>query len=180
MGGNSYIHTRSVTRLLAESGRISLRWSDSSVAPALETVVELVDPDNAEPIVRAPLRIVEETPVTLLADGYMVNGIVRFCRADKESYLIAVAACEISEDHLVPVDVRDPGVLAVDDFLTEEEEAKILESLQDSFCSGTSDSRFSTARLELWRVLQLLRLSSSLTGGLSPAQGLAGLRCGCC
>jgi hypothetical protein len=88
--------------------------------------------------VRAPRRVGEDTPVTLVATGYTVNGIVRFCRADKESYLITVSTCEISDDQLKTAHFHDPGALAVDDFLTEEEEAKILESLQDSFRSHTS------------------------------------------
>lgn len=129
----------SITRLLGQSSEIILRWSDTPFAPARESVVELVDSDNPDPLVRAPLRINEETPVTLVAEGYMVNGIVRFCRADKESYLITVSTCEISKGGSETVHFRDPGALTVDDFLTEEEEAKILESLQDSFHSEPRD-----------------------------------------
>lgn len=135
----------SITRQLARSGQIILRWSDTPSAPALELPVELVDSDNGEPTVRAPRRVVEHTPVALVAKGYMVNGIVRFCRADKEFYLITVSACEISEDRFEPAPFRDPGALAVDDFLTEEEEAKILESLQDSFRSQTRVATLWTA-----------------------------------
>ncbi len=122
-----------ITRLLAQSGQITLRWSDTPSGRALESVVELVDSDHPEPIVRAPRRVGEDTPVTLIAEGYTVNGIVTFCRADKESYLITVSTCGISEDQLETAHFHDPGAIAVDDFLTEEEEAKILESLQDSF-----------------------------------------------
>jgi hypothetical protein len=130
---------RSTTRLLAQSGRIILRWSDTPSAPALEWPVELVDSDDPDPVVRAPRRVGEDTPVTLVAEGYMVNGIVTFCRADKDSYLITVSISEISENQLETAHFHDPGAFAVDDFLTEEEEAKILESLQDSFRSQTSE-----------------------------------------
>jgi len=108
-----------------------MRWSDTPSSPVLELPVELVQQDNSEPIVRAPLRVGEATPVTLLSKDYMVNGIVRFCRADKNSFLITVSTVGAPE----PTFYRDPGALAVDDFLTEEEEAKILESLRDSLPS---------------------------------------------
>lgn len=154
--------------MLAQSSQILLRWSDALSACALESPVELVDSDNPEPIVRAPRSVCEDTPVTLVASGYMVNGIVRFCRADKESYLITVSTCEISEDRFEMAQFHDPGALAVDDFLTEEEEAKILESLQDSFRSQTAF---------LFRAMKQL---SSTIAALSPVQTLACLAGSCC
>jgi hypothetical protein len=145
----------SITRLLAQSGEIILRWSDTPFAPARESLVELVDSDDAEPLVRAPFRIGEDTPVTLVAKSYTVNGIVRFCRADKQSYLITVSTYGISEQQSEAAHFRDPGALAVDDFLTEEEEAKLLESLQDSFRSQVRNSVVPTTFLlraltQLW------------------------------
>lgn len=122
----------SITRLKAESSQIILRWSDNPSAPSLELPVEFVDEDNCEPILRTPRKIGEETPVTLVTKNYMVNGIVRFCRPDKNSYLITVSTQNMPDERFEPGYFRDPGSLAVDDFLTEEEEAKILESLQDS------------------------------------------------
>jgi hypothetical protein len=120
------------TRLRADSNKIILRWADSPAAPALELPVEIVDEENSDPVVRVPFEIGKETRVTLLGTGYMVNGIVRFCRAEKNAYLITISTQDISEDRQERPHFRDPGTLVVDDFLTEEEEAKILESLQRS------------------------------------------------
>ncbi len=122
----------SITRLKAESDEIILRWSDTPTAPAVELRVEIVHESNSEPIIRAPLKIGEETPVTLLAKDYMVNGIVRSCSPDKNSYLITVSTQDALEQRFEQTYCPDPGSLVVDDFLTEEEEAKILESLEDS------------------------------------------------
>jgi hypothetical protein len=165
----------SITRMLAESSEIILRWSDTPLAPARESLVELVHPDDAEPLVRAPFRIGEDTPVTLVAKGCMVNGIVRFCRAEKQSYLIAVSTCGISEEQSETVHFRDPGALAVDDFLTEEEEAKILESLQGLFRIQTRKPVLPTpfvfrAARQLW----------SYTAALFVSPSAARPSCTCC
>jgi len=130
--GKSYMSPSSFTRLRTDSNTIILRWFDSPSSPALELPVELVAEDGLEPILRAPFQLDEHTPVTLVAKDYMVNGIVRFCRADRNSYLITVSTNDASDARFETAFFHDPGPLAVDDFLTEEEEAKILESLQDS------------------------------------------------
>jgi len=130
--GKSYMSPSSYTRLKASFGEIILRWAYSPSAPAIELPVEIVDEKDWEPIIRASLRIAEATPVTLVANDYTVNGIVRFCRADKNSYLITVATQDGSDERPATAYFRDPGSLVLDDFLTEEEEAKILESLESS------------------------------------------------
>lgn len=147
----------SITRLKAYSKEIILRWCDSLSASVFELPVEIVDEANCEPIIRAPLKIGEDTPVTLLAKDYMVNGIVRFCRADRNSYLITVATRDVSEERAEKAYFRDPGVLAIDDFLTEEEEAKILESLQDSSRSLAPDSALSTGFRRLFHAFRVLQ-----------------------
>src|SRR5436305_9218407 len=152
----------STTRLRAYSNKIILRWADSPTATALELPVEIVDEKDSEPIVRAPVKIGEETPVTLVADDYMVNGIVRFCRADRNSYLITVTTQDVSDERPGTVHFRDPGALVIDDFLTEDEEAKILESL-----GGSSRS---SAGLELFPVFR--SLLSVLHFSIAPAKRL--------
>jgi len=117
--------------------------------------VEIVDEDDSEPILRVPLKIGEETPVTLLARNYMVNGIVRFCRPDRNSYLITVATNDFSGERFDNAHFRDPGVLVLDDFLTEEEEQKILESLQECSGSAASNSVFATLYRHLLSSLRL-------------------------
>ena len=128
------------TRLRALSSKIILRWSDPPSAPLAELPVEIVDEDNFEPIIRAPLKISEQTPVTLLTENFMVNGIVRSCRTDRNSFLLTIATEDLSAERLERAQFRDPGALVVDDFLTEEEEAKILEALQDSSPSAAKCS----------------------------------------
>jgi hypothetical protein len=138
----------SSTRLRAESDDIILRWSANPSAPVLELPVEIVAGDDSEPVLRAPIQIREDSLVTLVGKNYTVNGIVRFCRADRNSYLITVRTDSISEERFEKVYFRDPGALVVDDFLSEEEEAKILESLQDSSPSSAQDSALTVVPLD--------------------------------
>ncbi|MFL6447414.1 MAG: hypothetical protein ACJ746_06955 [Bryobacteraceae bacterium] len=121
-----------------------MRWSDSPSAPALELPGEVVDNSNSEPIVRVSLKINEQTAVTLLGKDFMLNGIVRSCRPEKDCYLVTVATDDVSGQRFEQAHFRDPGVLALDDFLTEEEEAKILESLEDRSGSRTNGSLLGT------------------------------------
>lgn len=143
----------SITRLRAESGEVFLRWSEIPSAPVFELPVEIVNEDDFEILIRVPLQIGENTPVTLLAKNSMVNGIVRYCRSDRNSYVITVSTNDASQEAFQVAYSRDPGALVVDDFLSEEEEAKILEGLQDSSEGGeesalfTASPRFSISNL---------------------------------
>ena len=135
-----------------------MRWADTPSSPASSPPVEIVNEDDYEPIIRAPLGVGEETPVTLLSKDYMVNGIVRFCRADRNSFLITVSTACAPEEQLNAGFFRDPGALVIDEFLTEEEEAKILQSLQDSPPSrreDTSDSSLLRGSLPSLRLLKM-------------------------
>ena len=155
----------SITRLRAQSSGIILRWSETPSSPVLELPVEIVNEDDSEPIIRAPLKVGEETPVTLLSRDYMVNGIVRFCRADKNSFLITVSTAGAPEEQLNASFFRDPGALVIDDFLTEEEEAKILQSLQDSPPSRREDTSDSSLLRDSLSPLRLLRMGLLLLTG---------------
>ena len=72
----------------------------------------------------------ELTHVHLIGKNYTGNGIIQSCRKEGNSYILTILMT--TELALPELPERDPGVFAVDDFLTEEEETKILESL----CSG--------------------------------------------
>jgi hypothetical protein len=130
--GKSYSTTSRITSFMQQSEALILRWADFPDSPSRELPVEMVDDLASESVIRVALRISEATPVSLLGPGYMVNGIVRSCRPEKDSFLVTIVANDESTFGNVLAFGRDPGSLLVDDFLTEEEEAKILEGLQDS------------------------------------------------
>jgi len=62
----------------------------------------------------------------------MRNEIIEFCPTEDERPSVVESAQEpmLLKDEVTG---RDPGILVIDDFLTEEEEAKILESLGAEF-----------------------------------------------
>jgi len=110
------------------AGPIFLRWSDYPELPIREEPVEVIGLDTFQSVIRSNLRINEKTQVYLIGEAYTGNGIVRSCQQEGTGFLLTIAMnVEASLSELRPE--RDPGVLAVEDFLTEEEEAKILESL---------------------------------------------------
>lgn len=73
----------------------------------------------------------EKTKVTLIGKDYTGIGIVKSCRRDGENFILSIGLTEEFIQAALPSDA-DPGALVVDDFVTEEQETKILEGLQDS------------------------------------------------
>ena len=145
--GISYSRTSKTTSFMDNSEALILRWSEFPDAPSRETPAEMVNDRNFESVVRVSFKISEATRVSLLGQGYMVNGIVRSCRPEKTSFLVTIVANEDSLYGNFLTSARDPGSLVVDDFLTEEEEAKILEGLQDSAAYSISSAGFVKNRL---------------------------------
>ena len=130
--GNSYNRTSTNTEKISDLSPLILRWTEPPGSESRELPVEMVQNRNSGSIVRISLRINEATPVSLLGRHYMVNGIVRSCRAENDSFLLTIESDQNNVYDSYSMSGRDPGSLVVDDFLTEEEEAKILESLQES------------------------------------------------
>ena len=128
-----------------------LRWSDSPESPFREEPVEVIGLYSSEPVVRSARRVSEETEVFLIGKKYTGNGIVRSCQSEGPNFLLTI---HIGSEYMTPelLPEYDPGLFAVDDFLTEEEEAKILESLNSS--SGT-DKESSSFREKADRIFQV-------------------------
>lgn len=105
-----------------------LRWCEAPDSASREQIVQILQSRFQEAVIRSACRVREDTQVQLIGKQYMAEGIVRSCREEGESFILRIA---MGADIMIPYTIpeRDPGVLAVDDFLTEEQEAKILEDL---------------------------------------------------
>lgn len=115
-----------------------VRWSEKYNVSLLEQKVALIRREGLEWVISCPVRILEKTQVYLTGDGAMGNGIVRFCRREGTAYMLTISM-SVEPPFIPPRQEFDPGILAIDDFLTEEEEAKILDSLKDEIpCSVMS------------------------------------------
>ena len=113
--------------------QLFLRWSDDPTLPTREERVEVIEIHSSESLIRSPFRIDEETQVYLIGKHYTGTGIIRSCNKKGSSFILTIlmdTECFLSEF----LDKPDPGVFAVDSFLTEEEEIKILESLNNDIC----------------------------------------------
>ena len=110
--------------------RFFLRWSAAFDSTFREEVVDYINNNHSEWIFRSNVLISDRTPVYLTGDTYMGNGIVQSCRQEGRSFILTINMTNEST-YLAPRQHFDPGFLGVDNFLTEEDEAKILDSLRD-------------------------------------------------
>jgi hypothetical protein len=112
------------TAALECSGQMLLLWSEGANAVSRKEPVHLLETSLEEVVIRSPRKVRESTQVYLMGKQYTGNGIVRSCRNDDNSFILTV---QINEDSLFARNSElDPGVFAVEDFLTEQQEAEIL------------------------------------------------------
>ena len=107
---------------------ITLRWIEITNSALHEELVYVIRAGVAEAVVRSTVQVKRDTPVDLIGGGHMVNGVVCSCRKEGNSFILRV---RIDENLTLRYDDEiDPGVLAVEGFLTEEEEANILSDIE--------------------------------------------------
>ena len=131
-----------------------LRWSAGYNAAYREEIVDFIRSSHSRWTFRCNVLILERTPVYLTGDFYMGNGIIQSCCQEGLSFILNITMTDEST-YLPPRQQFDPGLLSVDNFLTEEEEAKILDSLGDNF-----DAPCSTVMRELLAPAQLIHRSA--------------------
>jgi hypothetical protein len=128
-----------------------LRWSDAPNSGSHEEFVEVLRSHISEIVIRCTLKVADDTEVYLIGKHYKGHGRVRSSRKEGKSFILRI----VIDENLV---LRcgsdlDPGVLAVEDFLTEAQEEEILkdvekETQRSGFHRGptlaTSDSKRQT------------------------------------
>ena len=147
-----------------------LRWSAAYDSTFREEIVDFINHIHSEWIFRSDVLISERTPVYLTGSSYMGNGIIQSCRQEGPSFILTIDMTN-ENIYLAPRQQFDPGVMHVDNFLTEEDEAKILDSLADELeipCSAVMRGLSAPIRLiqAMIRRLALMRrrfLLQSLT-----------------
>jgi hypothetical protein len=110
------------------SEQVLLRWSDAANSRSHAEFVHVIQAHLTEAVIRCNLKVRGNTPVYLVGKHYTVNGIVRSCRKAGSSYIVRIAIDENLK--LRDGSEADPGVFVVEDFLTEEQEAKILKDFE--------------------------------------------------
>lgn len=121
------------TRSLRQSNYALLRWFEGPQSQPREEFVEVLNDRVTGTVVRSSLKLNRETAVMLIGNGYTEEGVVQCCTSEDTWYLVTLAGkIPGSKSASAP----DPGVLAVDDFLTEEQEAAILAELAEESTSA--------------------------------------------
>lgn len=107
-----------------------VRWYNPQCAGYQEDSVEIFLESTIEATIWTVNRLVTGSSVYIKTDSYSGNGIVSHSKPEEKGYQVVIRLdCEnVLSPQLPPF---DPGVLALDGFLTEEEENKIFESLGD-------------------------------------------------
>lgn len=144
--------------LLPGPNHAVLRWSETPYSPSREEPVDIVQARPAETLIRSALQVTEKTRVYLIKNGYTRIGIVKSCWADCGLFLVQIATVSSGSLGLAAKQPADPGALAVDDFVTEEEEAEILGNLGP--VDDNAARRFLPEEMEAriaWQVMADLR-----------------------
>lgn len=118
---------RSTTGLSQNPNQVLLRWSGRT-SLRRGVVVQVIETHASVAVIRCDLRLSEKTKVYLMGDKITRTGIVQACRPDGAQFLLTIRATK-GDFRLTTASVFDPGIRAVEDFLSEEQERQILEAL---------------------------------------------------
>jgi hypothetical protein len=110
--------------------QLLLRWSDDSSSPSREEFVDVLSRQLSKIFVRSACQLAEDTPVFLAGRKYSANGRAGSCQKEASSFILGILID--NESHIQLESDWDPGVLVIDDFLTEEQEDEILANLDNS------------------------------------------------
>lgn len=105
---------------------LTLRWLEGPNSISREEAVEIIETHvtDALTVIRGPFELGEKTPVYLTGKGYMGNGIVRACQKHGSDFLLTIGLTNFNPE-------RDPGVLSVQEFISEEDAEKILKDMEN-------------------------------------------------
>jgi hypothetical protein len=111
---------------LDDSDELLLRWSEDEFTPSREELVQILEARISEAVICSALEVVEKTRVYLVGKNSTESGIVQSCQASGKKFIVTILFN--SETSIPPI---DPGVLLVDTFMTEEQELKILDEVDE-------------------------------------------------
>jgi hypothetical protein len=110
------------------ASQVLLRWREAPKATSHEELVELIKAHRSKAVLRSACAIAEMTKVYLVQENTRI-GIVQSCRQQGNSFILNIT---ISDNPVMEAGSQvDPGIFAVDDFVTEEQEAEILRDLDE-------------------------------------------------
>ena len=116
---------------VGQSGQLLLLWTDSLDFASQRELVDLLETHGDEAVIRSVSAIRENTQVYLMGKQYMGNGMVSSCHQEDSSFILTI---QIDDSSLFRHNSDlDPGIFAVEDFLTEQQEAEILKDWEMTY-----------------------------------------------
>jgi hypothetical protein len=112
---------------LGDPDQVLLSWSESPGSTKKQELGQIITVHTSDAVIRSAAPIMVNTTVRVTGKHYTGNGIVQSCTKENTGYILTLTE---SDDLPFQGSKRDPGVVAVENFLTEEQEAQILEELK--------------------------------------------------
>jgi hypothetical protein len=113
-----------------DSDKLLLRWSESPHSPSREEFVQILETRVSEAVISVSLRVDEKTQVYLIGKNSTESGIVRSCQRRGKKFVITILLNSV-DPHSPSGPEIDPGVLLVDSFMSEEDEQRILDEIDE-------------------------------------------------
>jgi len=122
----------SMTDMPAPPDHLVLRWSQPSGISVREENVEFIRSSLGEATIRCLSQLEVDLRVNLISKSCEREGVVRSCIKEGSTFVVAILI-DSDEDiyRAALLHNYDPGSLIIDDFLSEEDEAKILGDLEE-------------------------------------------------
>ena len=117
-----------------------LRWLDPDSFCSHEQAVQVLQADEYQVVISAPVSLNRSTRVSLKVGNDSEPGTVISCCPDQELFVLVIQMLPSVHfpDHVAE---RDPGLLVVDDFLSEEQERLLLEEIEQEWGNPGSNTR---------------------------------------
>jgi hypothetical protein len=119
--------------------QVLLSWSDSPDSPKKQELGQIITVHASDAVIRSAVPIMVNTTIQVTGKYYTGNGIVRSCTKENTGYILTLTQ---SDDFPSQGSNRDPGVIAVENFLTEEQEAQIHKGLKSESLRSTTLPEF--------------------------------------
>ena len=110
----------------------------------------MIETHLSEAVIKSTRKVDAKTKVTLIGKDYTGIGIVKSCRSEGKGFIVTIRIDEPGSGTGTAAK-PDPGVLLVDDLITEEQETKILEELGDAM-AGSASIRWLATAVRCWLI----------------------------
>lgn len=119
-----------------------MQWYEVPGTALRQEMVELLQAQPSEAVIRSAVKLSVNTRVYLKTSTHVWNGIVLSCRPEDLHFVVAIAPRK--GEHITTAFAVDPGVLDVENFMTEEQEQAVL----DQLAAGEDESVFNRGSTE--------------------------------